>query len=1089
MAVDREATDAVAVRHEILEALKLHNIGDHTKALGRAVALARAHPSSAVALNLAGSLHQHAGVAAWTNSPPGVEAAASALGWHHHGASLGAFRAAAKIAPKCLVTALSQAKALAALHRYGDAQIQLCRALKMTEAEMDDPALNNVRYDLVGGSTEKARKHEAMAQAVMFMKQFAAMICHEVIPREAVVLLDTNKLAGLAGAQTRERAKFLSLCYPYSGRAQLLRSYIDLAQIRALDLASDKKPLLLRTLKMVSQVACTFQNSLVIALFHANMLFLLDDYDGAERECRRALDIESPNDPNEDDLPPLSVSGADYDARVCTVRKQLVVLLKQIIVAAAKIWCSMVSPHQQYGSISVKIDSLHQYYDIFDQSAAKTISDVRHFVKKNNSWSFWVCPHCPCPVEKFLNTESLWQHMCSKHREEPWEKLLSVLGPEFSAYASKADHSLDMITLCQDSGQDDIFRLPKMEDMFESLLFRPSVGITQAWSVVGMQQRKSREGSDILEIIKEKLRVLPEDIRCTEFEDGCFRIQTLWLKFLEISVFDYRAVIVPLARSFQWMEIKRAIARSINANARSIGDANIDAVFGELLGGPARDVSMENGSVPSNTNTHGHQNADNLQMKNLKASHSGETVKADEKSEESEVHAEDRNCSTIDQRSSGPPVDVHENRKNLAEAMADREHINGTYEYQPNVNVFSKNYADDETFILQLMMQSLCYLRHFRDNFLEPVALIPVDNPCIAQDCHEICTEYVMKVGMLKPTPKSQCLNKCKSIIFVDSDFARMQFQVDMENRRTLESYGLSDNSILQIYPKLLGRAKPPAEVVCKEPNLETLLLYLDGNVEIVETFPIPSTQTPNTTESTDELTRRGRRLARSLVDNYTRAWRKKRSWNGKVKKKHFNSRGGRAEITKEPNETLTANSWINDCRSLGRLLRRIFLKGGKNPPYMEDLINELETAQASDYNKKWFRTFVRYNLAFKSSLARGRVTYDIMRMYDQLDATAQNTFRGHIDSVQVGVWTTQQAQNNHVLKPTVDYQFKKFKKHYAATGFGCFKFVRNFDTHGEFPWLYTEIPIPRILRNFVSQAVKTLLKEKYPIKAILKDE
>jgi hypothetical protein len=45
----------------------------------------------------------------------------------------------------------------------------------------------------------------------------------------------------------------------------------------------------------------------------------------------------------------------------------------------------MVGAHQDEIIISVKVDRLIGYYDTFDQSAAKTISDARRFVKKHNS--------------------------------------------------------------------------------------------------------------------------------------------------------------------------------------------------------------------------------------------------------------------------------------------------------------------------------------------------------------------------------------------------------------------------------------------------------------------------------------------------------------------------------------------------------------------------------------------------------------------------------------------------------------------------------------------------------------------------------
>jgi hypothetical protein len=73
--------------------------------------------------------------------------------------------------------------------------------------------------------------------------------------------------------------------------------------------------------------------------------------------------------------------------------------------------------------------------------------------------------------------------------QEPCENLQSILGPEHSAYDSEDDHSMDGITLCQNSSHDDIFRLPRMQDMFESLLFWPTVAMVQAepvfWVVRG----------------------------------------------------------------------------------------------------------------------------------------------------------------------------------------------------------------------------------------------------------------------------------------------------------------------------------------------------------------------------------------------------------------------------------------------------------------------------------------------------------------------------------------------------------------------------------------------------------------------------
>jgi hypothetical protein len=55
-----------------------------------------------------------------------------------------------------------------------------------------------------------------------------------------------------------------------------------------------------------------------------------------------------------------------------------------------------------------------------------------------------------------------------------------------------------------------------MQDMFESLLFWPSVAVVQVEPFAEIRQRKSREGSKVLGIIKEKLGMFPED--STELE-------------------------------------------------------------------------------------------------------------------------------------------------------------------------------------------------------------------------------------------------------------------------------------------------------------------------------------------------------------------------------------------------------------------------------------------------------------------------------------------------------------------------------------------------------------------------------------------
>nr|XP_051185653.1 uncharacterized protein LOC127299682 isoform X2 [Lolium perenne] len=744
---------ANTIRKLALEALEIHNAGHHDLALACANELAAANPRSALALNLAGTLHVRASAVPWNEMATAVSASLSAS--DHYRAALAAFSAAARNAPNCATTAVAHAEALAANRRLSDAQAELFRVFNPGTIHAD-PADHLV--EVGGGHNPRARTRDALGKAGAALFEVTAIIDNIIVPREAGELL---LLGGDAPAadQVRARAKRLAERFPYSARARLLRVYLELEGVPALDLAADRRRLLRRALAQASEAAAHFADSILIALFHAKVLFALDEFDGSERECRRALCIQEPTDPNSEDIPPaVSVPGADCDARVSSVRKQLRVLLKQIVVAAAVCWCSIkATQHPDRARsgrvdrvLSVRVDTLQGHYDRVDKSAAKTISDALRFRKQQGSWSFLVCPNHRCDGKKFVDTQSLWQHMSSKHRDELWKKLQSVLGPDLYEDTPKHDHLLDGITLSQDSEQHDIFHLPRVQDIFESLLLSPSIGI-QAEPLAEMRQRKSREGAKILENIKEELRMLPED--STEFEEFRFAIQNLWLEFLETSALDYREIILPLARSFQWIQMKTVIDLSAKDLGTIIGCASIDIVFGKVPVAPGRIVSVEHGSEPSHANNTDHQSGDDTQTENIQPSCSDETLKDGEKPEESEVRIVDSNSeTTVDQRSSDPRLDVHESGLNCAARIAEVELENkgtsgqsvkemaSTSSCQRSLNAFNKNNADKGLSILSLIIRSLCNLRHFRDKFLtEPLAWIPsAENICIAQQLYEI---------------------------------------------------------------------------------------------------------------------------------------------------------------------------------------------------------------------------------------------------------------------------------------------------------------------------------------------------------------
>ncbi|KAM0911909.1 hypothetical protein ACQ4PT_013106 [Festuca glaucescens] len=700
------------------EALDLHTDGQNEESLACAIVLARANPDSALALNLAGTLHVHASSMAWNDRAPGDDEAAAALELSHHRAALEAFSAAARIAPNCVMTGVFHAEALAANQRFADAMLELFRVLSTT-ANHADPAVNHVGYDVTGGNTAKSRKIDALHKARDIMQDLTAMINNDVVPIKAARLLREDATVD----QVRGGVKLLAETYPYSVRAQLLHVHMELEQVRALDQGFRRKGLLRGVLALISDAAGKFNSSHLIALFHAKVLFALGDFDGAERECRRALRIEEPTDPSFDDIPPaVSVPGADYESRVSYVKKQLRILLKRIIVVAAVCWSSIKTT--QHGErvdrvISVRVDKLQEHYDGIDQSAAKTISDVVRFLQNQSSWSFFVCPNTSCHGKKFLDTESLWVHMRKKHRDVLWDKLQSVLGSDLYENTSKDDdHPFDAITLRRDSDQHHIFHLPMVQPMFESLLLSPSVGI-QAEPLAEMRQRKCREGAEIIADIKKKLRMLPKDELSTQHEELCFTIHDLWLKFLKTSALDHREVILPLARSFQWIQMKNLIDLSAKDLGRFIGGADIDIMSGKVPAAPDRNVSVVHGSKPSHASNIDKQSGENLQTENLQPLCSDKTLKDGEKCEESLVH------------------DIGTSSQSVKEMAS-------TSSCQQSLNVFNKINADKDLSILSLVIRSLCNLRHFRDNFLtEPLVWMPsADNVCIAQQFYEIFTSW-----------------------------------------------------------------------------------------------------------------------------------------------------------------------------------------------------------------------------------------------------------------------------------------------------------------------------------------------------------
>uniref|UniRef100_A0A0E0RAJ9 DUF629 domain-containing protein n=1 Tax=Oryza rufipogon TaxID=4529 RepID=A0A0E0RAJ9_ORYRU len=710
----RDAADSAALREEAAGILRLHHEGGFAAAMARAVELGLKHGGSALVLNLVGTLHQVnytacrvmsccSGGGAWSGKEGSAEDEEE-----HKRAALSAFAAAAWLAPNCVDIAVSHAEMLSEVERYEEAYVELLRALGISDPA--DPAAHDVVYDVCDGETTLAeRLGKAKVRTHRAIERLAELICARFIPAESLRVLDGIKLGGDAAARARARAKHLATTYPFAPRAHLLRAHVDLERVRGLDPAIDKRRFLRRTLDMVQDTAYEFQRSLVIALFRAKLMFVLDQYDDAECECHRALAIESPFDPVVDDLPPGSVSGADYDARVCFVRNQLRTLIKKIIFSAAIYWRTLTSEDED-SLISVRVKPLIQLCNRTDMSSAKTITDAVRFFKGNNSWSFLICPlSSRCDGRKFVDTSSLWGHLCNKHPEGHWRKLQSVLGSKLSENTSVGDCSLEWITFGQDSEKHDIFRLIKINDMFDSLI-RLTAGGTEP-DLVEMRTEKCREGAEILEGIKKRLGTLPTD---TSSSQG---------------------------------KLKKRMAGDPNIVGH-ISASKIDPIFDDAPSARCRNVSVGHDSNPSDANKMG-----TASQQNLKTSFSNETLKSGKDHQESEV------C--VENGSSGAkvdtPMDVEGIEMEIAEILANMEQnlqleetdSKSTEEMSSttgneNVDV-NKEITDKDLFILHPIIQSLWHLRFFRIDFLRERSvwiLCINEDHCIADQLYEIFSAW-----------------------------------------------------------------------------------------------------------------------------------------------------------------------------------------------------------------------------------------------------------------------------------------------------------------------------------------------------------
>uniref|UniRef100_A0A0D9X5K5 Uncharacterized protein n=1 Tax=Leersia perrieri TaxID=77586 RepID=A0A0D9X5K5_9ORYZ len=557
-----EEAKACAVREEARAACLLDTEGRYDEALARADELASRHPGSAVVAHLAAVLHHHAAKRA-------IDAKDKPLIDKHRDAARRHYIRARDLAPNCVEIAHRLASVRLLCDNDGEAQPDILRALAI--ASPTDPADNNVQYDIVptvAETTANDRIENALKLAHKRCAHIVSYLRDRWIPQNVRSLLAFSDKEGTAKAI--KPARELAERYYYSARAQLTHAHINLEFAFNLDPEVDNRPFLNRVLRELNSVAGRFHDSLLLAMVRVKILFVLGDYTAMSAEANRAIGMVDPADPGNEDVAPGSVPGENSQDRISYVRAEIGRLLKKLVSVAGDYWRCYLTREERDGFLCVGINSLHRHYvNVYqeDHEAANVISDALSFVKKSRSWRFWICPYCV--GKKIPDIDSLLQHIRNKHPEgSVWPKLLSVLDLKLISDTFGGDDFSGNVTIFPDSEEQYVFHFKSItvSDITEPRLFSE------------LRENKRTEGIEILEKIKLKLKNFPTD-KSTEFNEACAEIRDLWHYFLEISVLDFRALILPRAVAFIWNQLLQCMSKDEKAANRSIDAAVIDSVF------------------------------------------------------------------------------------------------------------------------------------------------------------------------------------------------------------------------------------------------------------------------------------------------------------------------------------------------------------------------------------------------------------------------------------------------------------------------------------------------------------------------------
>ncbi|RLN39959.1 hypothetical protein C2845_PM01G00430 [Panicum miliaceum] len=301
-----------------------------------------------------------------------------------------------------------------------------------------------------------------------------------------------------------------------------------------------------------------------------------------KRECNRALCIEEPVDPKLHDIPLGSSSGEDYSASYWLLNGNGPSRKKD----------------DQENLLSVKVETMMDYYRGSNQPAADTINDAVIQFKRHNSWILWICPFSDSDCDGYWasNPQELIQHFLLMHFQGFSKNLKSVMDQKLKFHEKTyCDGSSPFggVSFCQDLDQHDLFHFRDLGNMLQSVLLSSKA---EPSSVQEMRTKKCREAAVILKSLEKELKTFPKLKSGAKVQKAFDSLQKLWVELLEASNLDCE-VILPLISSFKWEEIKECFETDNEISSRSYRIDVSDAVFLDCLG-----ISVENNSEPSHVN-------------------------------------------------------------------------------------------------------------------------------------------------------------------------------------------------------------------------------------------------------------------------------------------------------------------------------------------------------------------------------------------------------------------------------------------------------------------------------------------------------